>query len=168
MDAQTGGPLPEGTDVAAVRRSGTFWSIVLAVGAATASQGMMIPLLAVLDPAGSGPASRGAAGGEASGGAATAGIYGGLLFSMVFMERVVRRVGFRAAVCGGLVLGAASVLLFLAGRDFFLWLAWRFLFGMSLGAVHYGTQTWLGLLSEPGRRGRQMALYGFSAGVGFA
>lgn len=115
MDAQTGGSLPDRTDVAVIRRSGTFWSIVLAVGAATTSQGMMIPLLAVLDPAGSG---------SASGGAATAGIYGGLLFSMVFMERVVRRVGFRIAVCGGLVLGAVSVLLFLAGR------AWRFLFGM--------------------------------------
>ncbi|HHY66248.1 MAG TPA: MFS transporter, partial [Alicyclobacillus sp.] len=144
-----------------------FWSITTAVGAATTSQGMLIPLLAALDPQSTGNALE-AARGTATGAAATVTVYAGLLFSMLFMERVARRIGFRMTVCAGLGTAVLSALLFPMFQEASVWLVLRFVLGTALGAVHYGTQTWLGLLTDPSRRGRQMTLYGFSTGVGFA
>ncbi|WP_331250464.1 MFS transporter [Kyrpidia spormannii] len=123
--------------------------------------------MAALDPQGTGNALE-AARGTATGAAATVTIYAGLLFSMLFMERVARRIGFRMTVCAGLGAAALSALLFPTFQEASVWLVLRFVLGTALGAVHYGTQTWLGLLADPARRGRQMALYGFSTGVGFA
>ncbi|KYD16842.1 MFS transporter [Saccharococcus caldoxylosilyticus] len=136
-----------------------FISIVFSVATTTMSQGLIIPLLASLESKHTNILLNSLS---------TSIIYLGLFISMFFMEQVVKHLGLKNTVCVGLGIGMTSILLFLMYQGFYIWLLFRFLFGLALGAVHYGTQTWIGLITSSEKRGKQMAIYGFLAGVGFA
>ncbi len=136
-----------------------FIQIVVAVSLVTFSQGLFIPLLATLQ-SGHTDAVLNSLG--------TTILYTGLVLAMFVVESVLRRIGMRNTVVWALCLGVVVVFLFGMTENIWLWFVFRFLFGLCLGTIHYTTQTWLGKLTNPNRRGRQMAVYGMATGIGFS
>jgi MFS family permease len=140
-------------------RAQQLYQIVLAVTLVTFSQGLVIPLLASLQI------------GRVSAvlnSISTTVLYMGLVIAMFVVEAVIRRFGMRNTVMWSLWTGIVLVVLIALTRGAWLWLVFRFGVGLCLGAIHYTTQTWLGQLTDPAKRGRQMALYGMATGIGFA
>lgn len=137
----------------------TFIAIICASMAVTFSQGLMIPWMATLEVGQLSPLVNSLS---------TSAIYGGLLIAMVFVGQLARRLGLRNLVLWALRVGIFSIVLFIFTRGIWWWLVLRVAFGLSLGAIHFGTQAWIGRLTSQQYRGRQMALYGFATGVGFA
>ncbi|MCL6445553.1 MAG: MFS transporter [Alicyclobacillus sp.] len=137
----------------------TFMAIVCAVTAVTFSQGLMIPWMATLEAGHLTPLLNTLS---------TSDTYFGMLVAMVFVGRVAQRMSLRSLVIWALVSGIVAVDMFVIVDNAQWWLLFRFIFGLSLGSIHFGTQSWVGPLTTPERRGKQMAFYGLAAGVGFA
>ena len=136
-----------------------FFALICAAMAVTFSQGLMIPWMASVQGGHISPLMNGLS---------TSDTYAGLLVAMVFVRRLAQRMGLRSLLVGALTVGILTILAFALVRSAHGWLLLRFLFGMSLGAVHYGTQSWIGRLTTQEHRGKQMALYGLATGIGFA
>lgn len=137
----------------------TFIALLCAAMAVTFSQGLMIPWMASLAAGQMSPLMNSLS---------TSDTYTGLLVAMVFVGRLSRRLGLRNLVAWALAAGTLSICAFVVIDDVQWWLLFRFLFGLSLGAIHFGTQSWLGRLTTLEHRGKQMSLYGFATGIGFA
>ncbi|WP_067935882.1 MFS transporter [Alicyclobacillus kakegawensis] len=137
----------------------TFMAVTCAVTAVTFSQGLMIPWMATLEAGHLTPLLNSLS---------TSDTYLGLLVAMVFVGRVARRMSLRRLVTWALVCGIVSIGMFVIVENAKWWLLFRFIFGLSLGSIHFATQSWIGLLTTPEHRGKQMAFYGLAAGIGFA
>lgn len=137
----------------------SFVPLIVGTGLATFSQGLFIPLIAALQ------SDRVAPVWNTLGTSIT---YFGLLLSMLLMNRLTTRTGYKPAAMAGFIGAGVIPLLFLTTSSNLIWTALRLVYGLSLGAIHYSTQTWVSFIAKPAARGRQLALYGFATGVGFA
>jgi len=127
--------------------------------AVTFSQGLMIPWMAALGTHQMTPMMNSLS---------TSDTYLGLLVAMTFVGMLARRIGLRNLVLWALASGITIIFLFTVISNIQWWILLRFVFGLSLGGIHFGTQAWIGRLTTHHFRGRQMALYGLATGVGFA
>jgi MFS family permease len=137
-----------------------FWVLVSIVAISGFSQGMLLPLIAVIfEKSGVSPSLNGLN--------ATA-LYIGILLVSPFMEMPLRKYGYKPVIIygGGLVI--VSLALFPLWKTFWFWFALRLLIGIGDHSLHFATQTWITSSSPAARRGRNISLYGLFFGIGFA
>ncbi|MGK7379996.1 MFS transporter [Planococcus shenhongbingii] len=136
-----------------------FWILVAIVSISGFSQGMLLPLIAIIFEQ-DGVSS-------ALNGLSATGLYIGTLVVAPFMEPQLRRFGYKPLILfgGGLVI--ASLLLFPLWKSVLFWFVLRVLIGIGDQALHFSTQTWITSFSPQHRLGRNIAIYGMSFSVGF-
>jgi len=137
-----------------------FWILVSIVGISGFSQGMLLPLIAVIFE-NTGLSS------DLNGLNATA-LYIGILLVSPFMEYPLKRFGYKPIIILGGLIVAFSLALFPLWKSFWFWFFLRLLIGIGDHALHFGTQTWITSFSSEDKRGRNISLYGLFFGVGFA
>lgn len=137
-----------------------FWILVSIVAVSGFSQGMLLPLIAVIFE-NSGLSST------LNGLNATA-LYIGILFVSPFMEYPLRKYGYKPVILFGGLLVVVSLAFFPLWKSFWFWFVLRLLIGIGDHALHFGTQTWITSFSPEDKRGRNISLYGLFFGLGFA
>jgi MFS family permease len=137
-----------------------FWVLVSIVAISGFSQGMLLPLIAVIFEK-SGVSST------LNGLNATA-LYIGILIVSPFMEHPLRKYGYKPVIMAGGLLVVLSLAMFPFWQSFWFWFVLRLLIGMGDNALHFGTQTWITSFSPENKRGRNISLYGLFFGLGFA
>jgi MFS family permease len=137
-----------------------FWILVSTVAISGFSQGMLLPLIAVIFEK-SGVSS------SLNGLNATA-LYIGILLVSPFMEMPLRKYGYKPIIIigGGLVIVALG--LFPLWKSFWFWFALRLFIGIGDHGLHFATQTWITSTSPTEKRGRNISIYGLFFGIGFA
>ncbi|KGM45077.1 MFS transporter [Neobacillus niacini] len=137
-----------------------FWVLVTIVAISGFSQGMLLPLIAVIF-------EKGGVSSSLNGLNATA-LYMGILLVSPFMEAPLRKYGYKPTIIigGGIVVCALA--LFPLWKSFWFWFCLRALIGIGDHALHFATQTWITSSSPSEKRGRNISLYGLFFGIGFA
>ncbi|WP_416148901.1 MFS transporter [Salipaludibacillus sp. HK11] len=136
-----------------------YWVLVGMVLIAGFSQGMLLPVLAVMLES-SGVSS-------AANGLNAAALYIGIILISPFIEKPVRKYGYKPVIILGLVMVGISLLLFPIWQAFWFWFTLRLIVGIADNLIHFSTQIWISTTSTPERRGRQLSLYGLAFGMGF-
>jgi MFS family permease len=137
-----------------------FWILVGIVAISGFSQGMLLPLIAVIFE-NSGISSF------LNGLNATA-LYIGILLVSPFMEMPLRKYGYKPVIIFGGGLVVAALALFPLWKSFWFWFCLRLLIGIGDHSLHFATQTWITSSSPKEKRGRNISLYGLFFGIGFA
>ena len=137
-----------------------FWILISVVAISGFSQGMLLPLIAIIFE------SQGIS--SSLNGLNAMGLYIGILLISPFMEYPLRKYGYKPVIVVGGLLVFASLALFPLWTSFWFWFILRLLIGIGDHALHFATQTWITSFSSPARRGRNISLYGLFFGVGFA
>ncbi|PPA68853.1 MFS transporter [Jeotgalibacillus proteolyticus] len=137
-----------------------FWILVCIVAISGFSQGMLLPLIAIIFEQ-DGVSS-------AMNGIHATGIYIGILIASPLMEAPLRKYGYKPLiVVGGFIVGL-SLLFFPLWPHFWFWFVLRLLIGVGDQMLHFSTQTWITSSSSAERRGRNIAIYGLFFSLGFA
>ncbi|EGA89367.1 major facilitator superfamily protein [Planococcus donghaensis MPA1U2] len=138
---------------------GRFWILVIIVSISGFSQGMLLPLIAIIFEQ-DGVSS-------ALNGLSATGLYVGTLLIAPFMEPQLRKFGYKPLILvgGGLVI--LSLFLFTLWKSVLFWFLLRTLIGVGDQALHFSTQTWITSTSPQHRLGRNIAIYGMSFSIGF-
>ncbi|WP_394582874.1 MFS transporter [Cytobacillus firmus] len=137
-----------------------FWILISIVAISGFSQGMLLPLIAIIFE------NDGIS--SSLNGLNATGLYIGILLISPFMEYPLRKYGYKPVIILGGLLVVVSLMLFPLWKSFWFWFILRFLIGIGDHALHFGTQTWITSFSPENRRGRNISLYGLFFGVGFA
>ncbi|MDR7318130.1 MFS transporter [Brevibacillus nitrificans] len=138
----------------------TFWVLILVVAIAGLSQGLSIPLLAVLLE------QQGIS--SMVNGLNAAALYIGMVLISPFMEIPLRKLGYRTTIICGLILVTIATALIPLFSHLAVWFVLRFLMGVGDSALHYSSQMWVTKISSPETRGRDLSAYGLAYGVGFS
>ncbi|MDN9010565.1 MFS transporter [Brevibacillus laterosporus] len=138
----------------------TFTTLLVVVFIAGITQGLTLPLLAILLE------ERGIS--AVSNGLNAAALYVGMFIMSPLMEIFLRKWGYRTCLFIGLVLVTFSTLLLPLFTSLSVWFVLRLIMGMGDSALHYTSQIWVTATSTPERRGRDLSLYGLSYGAGFS
>lgn len=136
-----------------------FWILIGLVTISGFSQGMLLPLIAVI-------LEQNGISSSVNGIHAT-GLYIGILLSSPFMEKPLRRFGYKAIILFGGALVFVSLALFPFWQALWFWFMLRVAVGIGDQILHFGTQTWITASSDPQNRGRSIAYYGLFFSVGF-
>jgi MFS family permease len=137
-----------------------LYPLFLVIIVAGISQGLLLPLLTILlDQAGISPETNGLH---------SAALYIGIFSTMFFIERPVRKLGYKPIIITGILLITGSVLLFPLWQNVYIWILLRLFVGAGNSALHYAAQLWVISSSTASNRGRVISLYGMSYGIGFA
>ncbi|WP_174732814.1 MFS transporter [Mesobacillus harenae] len=137
-----------------------FWILVSIVAISGFSQGMLLPLIAIIFEQDGVSSSMN--------GMHATGLYIGILLASPLMEGPLRKYGYKPLILVGGILVAISLGLFPVWKSFWFWFALRLLIGIGDHMLHFGTQTWITSFSPANRRGRNISLYGLFFGLGFA
>lgn len=137
-----------------------FWILILLVMISGLSQGMLMPLLAIiLEQAGISSSMNGLH---------ATGLYIGVLIASPFMEKPMQKYGFKPIILIGGLLVIVSLALFPIWETLWFWFILRVAIGFGDNMLHFGTQTWITTTANQNTRGRSISLYGMSFGLGFA
>ncbi|EIJ82123.1 major facilitator family transporter [Bacillus methanolicus PB1] len=137
-----------------------FWILIGIVAISGFSQGMLLPLIAIIF-------EKDGISSSVNGLHATA-LYIGILFASPLMEAPLRKFGFKPIILFGALAVAVSLGLFAIWKSFWFWFILRLLIGIGDHMLHFGTQTWITTFSPENKRGRNISLYGLFFGLGFA
>ncbi|MGE8203075.1 MFS transporter [Heyndrickxia sp. NPDC080065] len=137
-----------------------FWILVGIVAISGFSQGMLLPLIAVIFEK-DGMAS------SLNGLNATA-LYLGVLIASPLMEAPLRKIGYKPLILIGGLTVALTLFLFPIWKSFWFWFFLRLLIGIGDHMLHFATQTWITSTSSKEKLGRNISLYGLFFGLGFA
>jgi MFS family permease len=137
-----------------------FWILISIVAISGFSQGMLLPLIAIIFE------NDGIS--SSLNGLNATGLYIGILLISPFMEAPLRKYGYKPVIIIGGLLVVASLALFPLWKSFWFWFLLRLFIGIGDHALHFGTQTWITSFSPIDKRGRNIALYGLFFGIGFA
>jgi len=137
-----------------------FWILVSIVAISGFSQGMLLPLIAIIFEK-SGVSS------SLNGLNATA-LYIGILLVSPFMEMPLRKYGYKPVILVGGGIVVVALALFPLWQSFWFWFGLRLLIGIGDHSLHFATQTWITSSSPINKRGRNVSLYGLFFGIGFA
>ncbi|MFQ3546185.1 MFS transporter [Halobacillus rhizosphaerae] len=123
------------------------------------SQGMLLPLLAViLEENGISSAINGLH---------ATGLYIGILISSPFMEKPLKKLGYKPVIMIGGALVFLSLALFPFWQALWFWFMLRVTIGIGDQILHFGTQTWITATSANQSRGKNIAYYGLFFSLGF-
>lgn len=137
-----------------------FWILVIIVSISGFSQGMLLPLVAVIFE------SDGVS--STLNGLNATGLYIGTLLISPFIEQPLRKYGYKPIIVVGGGLVFLSLFLFPFWKSVTFWFLLRLLIGIGDHALHFATQTWITTSTPQYKLGRAMSIYGISFGVGFA
>lgn len=137
-----------------------FWILVSIVAISGFSQGMLLPLIAIIF-------EQDGVSSSMNGFHAT-GLYLGILIASPLMEAPLRRFGYRPIILIGGFTVAISLALFPLWKSFWFWFLLRLAIGIGDHMLHFATQTWITSFSPKERLGRNISLYGLFFGLGFA
>ncbi|MBC6309747.1 MFS transporter [Listeria sp. FSL L7-1582] len=137
-----------------------FWILTVVVAISGLSQGLLLPLISIIFE-GNG-ISSGVNGFHATG------IYIGVLLVSPFIEAPLHRFGYKPIIIVGGGIVALALLLFPLWFNLYFWFILRLLVGVGDHMLHFSSQTWIGAMSHPSKRGRNMAIYGLFFSLGFA
>ncbi|MCD8509472.1 MAG: MFS transporter [Bacillus sp. (in: Bacteria)] len=136
-----------------------YWVLVGMVLIAGFSQGMLLPVLAVmLETAGVSSSANGLN---------AAALYIGIILIAPFIEKPVRKYGYKPVIITGLILVTISLMLFPVWQAFWFWFILRMIVGIADNLIHFSTQVWISATSTKEKRGRQLSIYGLAFGLGF-
>lgn len=136
-----------------------FCILVVIVMAAGFSQGLLIPLLStMLEQQGVSSSINGLN---------TAALYLGILLFAPISGALVPRWGYRSVIVTGLVMATVAFFLFPLTTSMMAWLLLRFVVGSGDSMLHYATGLWITSTCPAPIRGRRIAQYGLSYGLGF-
>jgi MFS family permease len=136
-----------------------FRILVLVIGVAGMSQGLLIPLLStLLDERGTSPSWNGFS---------AAMLYVGIMVMAPLAAGLVIRIGYRASIALGLGMTTAAVLFFPVFTSYWCWTVLRFFVGVGDSLLHYATQLWITTTAPEKERGKRISQYGFAYGLGF-
>ncbi|MDE4084183.1 MFS transporter [Planococcus maritimus] len=136
-----------------------FWILVAIVSISGFSQGMLLPLIAVIFEQ-DGVSS-------ALNGISATGLYIGIIAVAPFMEPQLRKFGFKPLILVGGAMVILALLAFPLWKSVLFWFVLRILIGVGDQALHFSTQTWITSTSPHHKLGRNIAIYGMSFSVGF-
>lgn len=85
-----------------------------------------------------------------------------------FIEAPLHKYGYKPIILVGGGLVAVSILAFPIWFNLYFWFILRLLIGVGDHMLHFSSQTWIGAMSDPSKRGRNMAIYGLFFSLGFA
>jgi MFS family permease len=137
-----------------------FWILTLLVTISGLSQGMLLPLLAIiLEQAGISSSINGLH---------ATGLYIGVLLASPFMEKPMQKYGFKPIIVIGGLLVIVSLAVFPLWESLWFWFILRVAIGVGDNMLHFGTQTWITTTAAKNSRGRSISIYGMSFGLGFA
>ncbi|WP_100012456.1 MFS transporter [Lentibacillus sediminis] len=136
-----------------------FWILIALVTISGFSQGMLLPLLAIILEQNDVPSSVN--------GLHATGLYIGVLLASPFMEKAMRRFGFKPIIATGGVLVFLSLVLFPFWEALWFWFILRMTVGIGDQMLHFGTQTWITTTAAKETRGKSIAYYGMFFGLGF-
>ncbi|MFC3842510.1 MFS transporter [Paenibacillus sp. GCM10012304] len=134
--------------------------LIMVIIVAGMSQGMLLPLLTIL-------LDRSGVSTDANGLNAAA-LYIGIFSTMFFIEKPVRRFGYKPVIMVGMGLVITANCLFPAWQHIGFWFVLRLMVGIGDSALHYATQLWIVTSSPKEHRGRNITLYGMAYGIGFS
>lgn len=137
-----------------------FWILVLIVSISGFSQGMLLPLISIIFE------NDGVS--SSLNGLNATGLYIGTLLIAPFMEKPMRRFGYKPVIIAGGALVFLSLFLFPLWKSVMFWFILRLVIGIGDHALHYATQTWITTTAPAERLGKNVAIYGLSFGLGFA
>lgn len=138
----------------------TFFTLIVIVAIAGMSQGLTLPLLAVLLE------KQGVS--AVANGINAAALYIGIMLVSPWLEIPLRKIGYKMTIIYGLILISAATLLLPFFHHLAIWFILRMLLGIGDSALHYSSQIWVTALAQPETRGRDISLYGLAFGVGFS
>ncbi|GAA0450446.1 MFS transporter [Alkalibacillus silvisoli] len=142
-----------------VQARGRFIILVTLVAISGFSQGMLLPLIAVL-------LEEQGVSSTINGLHATA-LYIGILIISPFLEPPLRKFGYKPVIIVGGILVFSSLFFFTIWDSIWFWFILRLLIGVGDNIIHFGTQTWITTTTPDYKRGRSIAIYGLSFGFGF-
>src|SRR5690625_724592 len=143
-----------------VGAKGRYWILISIVLISGFSQGMLLPLIAIIfEQAGISSSVNGIH--------ATA-LYIGILVASPFMEKPMQKIGFKPMILIGGVLVFISLFMFPFWNALWFWFILRMIVGIGDHMLHFGSQTWITTTVSAATRGRSIALYGLSFALGFA
>ena len=137
-----------------------FRILIALVAISGFSQGMLLPLLAII-------LEKNGISSSVNGLHAT-GIYIGVLIASPFMEKPMKKFGFKPMIIIGGLLVFVSMALFPIWKALWFWFVLRIAIGIGDNMLHFGTQTWITTTASKATRGKSIAYYGLSFGLGFA
>jgi MFS family permease len=137
-----------------------FWILVSIVAISGLSQGMLLPLISIIF-------EKNGVSSSLNGIHATA-LYIGVLLISPFMEKPLRKYGYKPIIMFGGFIVILSLALFPLWHSFVFWFLLRLFIGIGDHMLHFATQTWITDFSPTHRRGRNLSLYGLFFGIGFA
>ncbi|WP_134684212.1 MFS transporter [Brevibacillus migulae] len=138
----------------------TFFTLIVIVAIAGMSQGLTLPLLAILLE------QQGVS--SVANGINAAALYIGIMLVTPWLEIPLRRIGYRHTIVAGLILITIATVLLPLFNHLAIWFLLRMLLGAGDSALHYSSQMWVTALASPETRGRDISLYGLAFGVGFS
>jgi MFS family permease len=138
----------------------TLYTLIVVVAIAGLSQGLTLPLLAVLLE------KQGVS--SVANGVNAAALYIGILAVSPWLEIPLRRLGYRTTLLIGLALMTLATILLPLSHHLLLWFVWRMLLGIGDSALHFSSQLWVTAIAPPDRRGRDISMYGLAYGIGFS
>lgn len=142
-----------------VSKNTRFWILISLVTISGFSQGMLLPLLAIILEQSGVPSSVN--------GLHATGLYIGVLVASPFMEKPMQKLGYKPIILIGGALVFISIGFFPFWHALWFWFILRMLVGIGDQMLHFGTQTWITSTTEPDQRGRSIAYYGLFFGLGF-
>ncbi|MFS0784651.1 MFS transporter [Bacillus sp. 1P06AnD] len=137
-----------------------FWILVCIVAISGLSQGMLMPLIAIIFE------SDGVS--STLNGLNAAGLYIGILLASPMMEAPLRKFGYKPLLIAGAGTVAIAFALFPVWKSFWFWFILRLIIGIGDNMLHFSTQTWITSFSPLHKRGRNVAIYGLFFSLGFA
>src|SRR5699024_3357091 len=136
-----------------------FRILIALVAISGFSQGMLLPLLAII-------LEKNGVSSSVNGLHAT-GLYIGVLIASPFMEKPMRKIGFKPMIVIGGMLVFISLALFPVWQTLWFWFILRIMIGIGDNMLHFSTQTWITTTSPKGSRGKNISFYGLSFALGF-
>ncbi|WP_050614015.1 MFS transporter [Bacillus testis] len=137
-----------------------FWILVCIVAISGLSQGMLMPLIAIIFENDGVDSSLN--------GLNASGLYIGILLASPLMEAPLRRFGYRPLLIAGAGTVVIAFALFPVWKSFWFWFILRLIIGIGDNMLHFSTQTWITSFSPLHKRGRNIAIYGLFFSLGFA
>lgn len=137
-----------------------FAILVTIVGISGLSQGMLLPVIAVL-------LEQSGISSSVNGIHATA-LYIGILLISPFLEKPLRIYGYKPLILIGGALVFSSLFFFTIWESLWFWFVLRMMIGIGDNILHFGTQTWITTTTDEKHRGRNIAIYGLMFALGFA
>lgn len=137
-----------------------FYVLTAIVSISGFTQGMLLTLLSVI-------LERKGVSSSLNGFNAT-GLYLGILIASPFMEKPLRRFGYKPLIIVGLLSILLSVTLMPLLQGFWIWFLLRLIIGIGNQILQFSTQTWITSTTPIEKMGRTLSFYGLSFGAGFA